>query len=603
MNTVQDIIHRFEVGEGRRYIPIAAGILLFVAVLAIYNLREASGFASVEAMDQSQLARNISQGEGFSTNFIRPLSMALLAEQSKDEIDDPMRLKTAHPDLANAPLYPYLLAVVMKVFPFRDEIPSIRSKSFRRYQPEILIGLVNQGFFIACAFLTFLLARRMFDDAVAWLSVIVLLGSDLLWRFSFSGLSTNMAMLITLTIVILLARLERGHPRQDYEEAEDDERRERSPAYYGLVAGLVGLLLGALMLTRYSLGWLVVPTLLFYLFFLPGRRLVCLGITLVVGLVVVSPWLWRNQQLSGNFFGTAGYAAYHETSQFPRNELERHLQADFGSPSLRDGIRKLLRNSAEIAENQIPFIGGSWLSCLFLAGLLVPFTNKSLNRMRIFVVLAIVVLAIIQAVSRSYLSDYSPVINSQNLLVVLTPLVFIFGVGLFFLLLDQLNLNFAGAQFYMCLLVGGLACLTLLFRVLPPRESPVAYPPYSPPLIQRVGSWFESDELLMSDMPWAVGWYGDKKCLWLTRNLEPDFYTINDQHKPINGLYLTPITTDGKFVSEMIRSSSWAWGRLHMDITLRKNLPKGFPLLHVDDGFMPDQLILTDWPRWNSGGQ
>ena len=225
-----------------------------------------------------------------------------------------------------------------------------------------------------------------------------------------------------------------------------------------------------------------------------------------------------------------------------------------------------------------------------------------MNRLRIFAVLALLTLATVQALGRTYLSDHSPQINSENLLILFLPLVYLFGAGLFFLLLDQLNLNFGGSQFYVSLLVALLACLPLIFRLLPPRTSPVAYPPYSPPLIQRVGNWFENDELIMSDMPWAVGWYADKKCVWLTKNLDPDFFTINDRYKPINGLYLTPITTDGRFVTDMVRNSNWAWGRLHMDITLRKNLPKGFPLLHVDDGFMPDQLVLTDWPRWNSDG-
>lgn len=598
MPTLQDIIHKFEVGDGQRYVPIGAGILLFIAVLSIYNLREATGFASVEAMDTGQLAHNISQGEGFTTNFIRPINLGIYKKQHPNELDDPMRLKGAHPDLRHAPLYPYILAGAMKLLPFDFSIPRQAEKQFKRYQPEVLIGYLNQAFFIASAIILFFLTRRLFDDAVAWMVVAVFLGTDLLWRFAFSGLSTHLAILLTLALIVCLIKLESGHLTPTPHDEPDPNRKERSLFFYVGLAACCGLLLGALTLTRYSLGWLCLPTILYLAFYMSGRRLATIATVSIVMLLVISPWLWRNHQLSGRFFGTASYAAYHETTRFPDTELERQLDAEIGTISLQDSIRKFLRNTSRIAEDKLPNLAGSWLTALFLAGLLVPFSNKTLNRLRVFAVLALITLTVVEASSRSYLSDLSPTINTENQLVVLIPLVFIFGAGLFFLLLDQLDLSFVGANFYMTLLIVLLACLPLIFRLLPPRTSAIAYPPYSPPLIQKVGNWFQPDELMMSDMPWALGWYADQKCLWLTRNLDPDFFAINDQHKPINGLYLTPLTTDGRFLTQMLRKSNWAWGRLHMDIALRKNLPKGFPLLHVDDGFLPDQLILTDWPRW-----
>ena len=603
MISIQEIIHRFEVGEGRRYIPIGAGILLFITILALYNLRESTGYASIEAMDAGQIARNIEQGEGFTTNFIRPLSLALIGKRNKAEIDDPMRLKGLHPDISNAPLYPYLLAGAMKVLPFDFSIPALRSKNFRIFQPEVLVSIINQAIFILCAVVMFLMARRLFDESIAYFAVAVFLGTDLMWRFSFSGLSTNLSMLLVLLLVACLIKLESGHPCDDFEEKDNPDRRERGVLYYLGMGALCGIILGALMMTRYALVSVLVPAFLFVVFYLPGKRIVTIVPMLVVLSIIVSPWLLRNHDLSGNVLGTAGYAYVSESSRYGGTNLERNLEGDIGAASLRETIRTLLSNGGDILENEIPKIGGSWLSALFLAGLLVPFSNRTLNRLRNFTVISIITLGVVQALLKTHLSVHSPGINTENLLVLLLPLVYLFGAGLFFLLLDQLKLNFNGAQFYVSTFVAVLSCLPLVFRLLPPRESPVAYPPYSPPLIQRVGNWFDKDELMMSDIPWAIGWYADQKCLWLTRNLEPDFFTINDQHKSINGLYLTPVTTDGRFVSDMVRDSGWAWGRLHMDITLRKNLPKGFPLLHVDDGFMPDQLVLTDWPRWNSASK
>ena len=44
----------------------------------------------------------------------------------------------------------------------------------------------------------------------------------------------------------------------------------------------------------------------------------------------------------------------------------------------------------------------------------------------------------------------------------------------------------------------------------------MVYPPYFPPEIQQIAGWMKPDELMMSDVPWAVAWYGDRQCVWLS---------------------------------------------------------------------------------------
>jgi hypothetical protein len=53
----------------------------------------------------------------------------------------------------------------------------------------------------------------------------------------------------------------------------------------------------------------------------------------------------------------------------------------------------------------------------------------------------------------------------------------------------------------------------------------------------------EKDEFLMSDVPWAVAWYGKKDCIWLTLNSSSDYEAINARRQ-IQGLYLTSNTLD-----------------------------------------------------------
>src|SRR5207249_7216755 len=133
---------------------------------------------------------------------------------------------------------------------FDWEIPA--GVPFSRYQPEVWIGGLNQALFFAAIFLAFRLAKRLFDSAVAWISILVLAGSDVFWRFSVSGLSTLLLVVIFLGLVWCLVLMEQAA-----------QESKRSSAWFFLMAGLSGALAGAGALTRYSFGWLIVPALVF----------------------------------------------------------------------------------------------------------------------------------------------------------------------------------------------------------------------------------------------------------------------------------------------------------------------------------------------------
>jgi hypothetical protein len=193
--------------------------------------------------------------------------------------------------------------------------------------------------------------------------------------------------------------------------------------------------------------------------------------------------------------------------------------------------------------------------------------------------------------------------DSENLLPVLAPLVFMFGSALFLVLLDMIVFPFAQLKAMTTAVFCALCCSGLIFAFLPPRSLPWAYPPYYPPFIQLSASWMKDSELMMSDMPWAVAWYGDRSCIWTTLEDEEDlfanFYAINESQKTISAIYITRMTTDGKFASEIIRGGQdWAWGRFVLFSVLQTNLPKAFPLNQAVGGLLPDELFLSDRKRW-----
>lgn len=627
---IQEWIHQMEVGAGTRYVRLAVVIFGFLALALLYNLFEYRNFANPEAMDAAQLARNVARGQGFTTQFVRPLSVHLveLHQQSRGvRTNDFGMVDHGHPDLANPPLYPLLLAGAMRVLPFEYEIP--RGRQYRYYQPDLLIALVNQALFLALACLTFRLAARWFDSAVAWGAVIVLVGSEWMWRFSVSGLSTLLLANIFVLLVMCLVSIERR-------AREGVEPRGRLI----LLGVCAGLLVGLGALTRYSFGWLILPVGLFLAAYVPRWRVAMPAAALLAFVVALAPWLARNHSLSGTLFGTAGYTVMADIYPLESDEIQRSLEVPSTEASLADAaLRKLVVNLPSLLQEQFLTLGGSWLTAFFLVGFMVPFFDPGRNRLRLFLAGVSVVFIIVQALGRTE-GSADTVVNGENLLVLLAPVVFIFGMALFTTLLDQLPLNFFRAREVVTAGFLILLCLPLLLALLPPRRIIHAFPPYHPLYIQTMCGWMEREELMMGDLPWATAWYGDRTCVWHTLSLadprhQNDFYVINDLHRPVRALHLSHQTLNKPMLTGLYANQErGSWGhfafglvRAHSIIqqkvkqhgtegsvptklqseiqtfwlkTFQELAPEGFPLRQCPLSYVEaGQLFLTDRDRWS----
>lgn len=629
MPRLQDLIYRLEEGRGSRVLSRALVILGLLAVLLAYNLRGFQSFSTAEAMDAAQLARNLARGEGYTTQCIRPLSIHLLARQPTANPEDPARLNEAHPDLANPPVYPLVLAGLMKALPFDFQVLTAKrfwnaNGRFSRFQPEFLISLFNQGLFLLAVGMTFLLARRLFDPTVAWISALVLIGADVYWRFAVFGLSTMLLIVVLLSLVWVLVWLER-------------EAREPRWGRWGffLLALLAGVLVGMGALTRYSFGWLILPVAA-YIGWLGSRSRAWVGvIPVVVCLLVMAPWLVRNYQLCGHPFGTAGYAVLEDTWVYPEHNLSRSLNPNLANRTLADAVwGKFADNSRRLIQEELPSLGLAWVGCFFIVGLMVPYRNSWTARLRTFLIPSIALIAVVQALGRTQLSDDSPFFNSENLLILFGPLCIVYGVSFFLLLLDGMNLPGPQVRHLIIGLFLALACAPLLFTVLGRTRSTVSYPPYNPPYISYFGAVIPKQDLMMSDIPWAWAWYADKKSVWhtlraftprdsdatasqtesqdpqhteltekartiATEELEPwvneDIPALRDEfRKRVVGVYLSPRTTHAG-----ILSGDSGWAKLAIKAySDPPDTPEELGFRYVAKLPTRDHILVLDYNRW-----
>ena len=88
MPFLQDAIHKLEEGTWARYLKIAAFSVAIVFLVLIYNLYAYRNLATPEAMDSAQLARNLAEGNGYTTLFIRPFSLYLVQSHNQAKAAD-----------------------------------------------------------------------------------------------------------------------------------------------------------------------------------------------------------------------------------------------------------------------------------------------------------------------------------------------------------------------------------------------------------------------------------------------------------------------------------------------------------------------------------
>jgi hypothetical protein len=600
--TIQEIIHFVEVGAGKRLFRFVLPVLAVLGLAILYDFRAYRNFSTTEAMDSAQLARNISEGKGYTTLFVRPLSLYLVQQKnqskampsSPDSPPDYAQVKTAHPDLANPPVYPLVLAGLMKILPFHFSVNLkggfwANNGVFWRYQPDFLIAVFNELLLVVSALVAFFIAKKLFDERVAWLSFVLMLGCELLWRFSASGMSTILLMLDFLALAWCILKTE--------ELGSEPQADTMQILFWAAVAGI---LTGLGALTRYSFGWTIIPVVIFLLLFSgPGRLLNTIA-AFAAFAIVLTPWIVRNLAIGGVPFGTAGYSIFEGTSLAPGVQLERSLH-----PEILNALwpspygYKLLANLAPLFQGDLFKLGGSWVSILFFAGLLLGFRSPGVRRMRYFLMMCLGMFIVVQSLGRTSLSDDSPEINSENLLVLVVPLVFIFGAAFFFILLDQMTLPMAELRYVVIGIFIALCCLPLFFAMYF-KTSPVRYPPYYPPDIERTAGWMKPNELMMSDAPWAVAWYGQRQCAWMTEDANSQFFALNDYIKPVSALYLTMRTIDGRLVSDCFRGGQDSWGRFTIEALAQNKIPGGFPFHHAPSGSaaISSGLFLTDVDRW-----
>lgn len=559
---VQDIIYNVDVGMGSQMVKVGLYVFMVFILMAMYWLSEFWGLKHTESMDQAQIARQLMNGEGFTTKYIRPAATWMLEQHGSD----PRTIMLQQPDLVHPPIYPWLLS---KAYGFIGGSFTPGQK-VRAYPPEqwAIVPLGNLCTMLTGLFL-FLIARRFFERRIALVATTLFFVTDRVWATGISGLSIPLAGLLAIISVYL------GFIAIDKIKAGQAPRRWLVPFT------LTALTCALTFLTRYSAGWMLVAILLTMAFMIPERgwklALAMLGLIAVF----VSPWIMRNMMVCGNPFGLTPYLALNvDLPSFPQSFERQVTPATSGAGKLLQ--TKWAANVSKFYDHALASTGNGILAALFITAFFFRFSREHMQTLRF---------GLLAAMTGMFLVACFFGEPSMRTMSIFWPFIILYGLSFFYLLVDRMQITVPVIRGALIGLMVAMTALPLVITLSPPRSG-FPYPPYYPSYIALVTNMMDKDELLGTDMPWATAWYGDRSSVLVPASLE-EFYRINDLQKRISALYFTTLTRDLPYVSGLATGPFSSWYPI-----FREMIPMDFPLTEAFFISNKDQLFLTDRPRW-----
>lgn len=455
----------------------------FVPVAIIIALRAACGWGQLShpaSMDAAQIARNVSEGKGFVTDYLTPLSIYIGGTYYDT------------PDISTPPLYPLALAMLFNAFGATDGV----------------VIAASMGFFALTVLMVFLLARRQYSLAVAAVAAVIYSTQFEAVKSSLTGTSQTMAALMMLLFWYVLTAAGGRGPRQ-YVKA--------------------GLLFGLCYLTHYSTMLLLVPVLIYIRFAAATRKALSITVFVAAALAVCSPWLVRNVLAMHNpFFTMSQYDIFINTVFYPNYDVHRTF-ASVPSPFLF-AMTHVFQFGPKLLEGlgqmywQAPALSGPYLLPFFLLSLFAKVRDGALLAARRLLLACIVVMLIGVALG-----------DQQTLhLTMLAPLVTVFAAG-YLLTVVQRTFSSPGRRL---LVLAGIVIAAGLPAGLALEKSTAPTPEGIPAQFVEMDEIMSSEAVVMSDCPWAVAWYGRRTAVWLPLNPR-QLAHIQEKLGPVDAVFVS----------------------------------------------------------------
>lgn len=509
--------------------------LVLLAGLTAYFLGlDFKGLSTPKGMEQAVISREIAKGNGFITTVQKPLEWKQLEKRAKDLLGPGTTLDLqATPDTYHSPLNPLVNSLVLGMAKDTWKLGDKQSV----YTPDVLIAGTAMVLLLASIGITYLLVSRIFDARIGGVTALLLLLCELLWKFSQTGLP-QMLMLFLFSFGTYFL----------YKAVENEAQGRSSVLWLALTGGFFGLLALAHWLTLWVFFGLLVFVALYF-----SRRVLMLGMILGIVGLIVGIWGWMNYQRTGNPLGSGLYAFYSGLGGASSEEaLFRDLEQTVGGLNFQGFLRKAVANALGQVSELYGYLGGVVAAPLFFLSLLHPFRRKEIADFR-WAILIMWFFGVVGMTLYGIKSLHETQTHENNLLILFIPVMTGYGLAFLSVLWNRLNLPLQipavrNGHFILAILISALPfVLNMIPRVVDlnkiDKQFRVQYPNYVPRLIKDYADLLPENEIIVSDIPWAVSWYGQRSSFWLPKD-QGQLNTLmtlgKDKGTPISAILLSP---------------------------------------------------------------
>jgi 4-amino-4-deoxy-L-arabinose transferase-like glycosyltransferase len=566
---LQALVNSVEQGRIAGVIRVLLGCAAAVALALLYVLVQFRGLSTETGMDQAQIAREVARGNGFSTKMIRPVAAQQLQDHT-GRIPD-----TNFPDSFNAPLGPLVSSLAMRCLP--GELTKKIGTGATVFAGDRLVAMVSVFFFLAAVVVNFFLVLRLFDRRIAWLTTVLVLLADQFWQFSLSGLPQILLLFLFTCAALLLTVAIRAR------------EQGRGTIVWFL---LLGIVLGLMALTHPLTLWITAGVGLYcaLLFRSVFPRFL---IPVIVCLGMFSLWVVRDYRVTGTPFGISPFACANGIGM-SESAWMRDPQPDMSRLNVSDFRRRAQSEFSYQLDSLFALLGGVMVAPIYFVSLLHPFKRGETERFK----WALALMWFFAFTGSVLIGIDKKALSPNQIQMLFGPLMISYGLAFIFVCWGRLHIQGAILRTVLVAVLLIITGLPLLFGFFS-GNPPIQFPPYLPGLMQLFTNWTQPNEIIVSDMPWAVAWYSDRESVWLPANMKTlsDYYDLQTLGKPVAGVFVTPLSRDTGLSDLTGNGEYHEW--LALLLPDKKALGT-FPfqeLLPIADN---QCFFFSDRPRWES---
>ena len=471
--------YSIEVGRSRALVRLIPLVIMVAGIIGAYDFKINKGFNDMQSMDNAQLARQLARHQGFLTYFIRPYALQQVASYTARKGHSELfpdsiytaKVPRAIPDTYNSPGFPVLMAGLFRALQVDFDEPMATTSAQHFFLGDHLIPYLNQVFVLLIGGTMFVMALRLFDDRVAWMSSVVLLFSDFVWRFSL--LATPVTLLMLLMTLLLFGFVETYRMGEGVLEEGD----KPTLGWAWLIVPGLAVLFGLMCLLSLPLLVLVVP-LVIWLLLMPRTNWFLLPIFAGIAGLLVAPWFIHWYRTCGNPLGSNLTLGLIGQGGYENNEVFCNLTIPDWDTAASASGGKEYTGFVWYFVHGWSLLGSNPMVLLFAVSLLHEFRRRRVQAFRWLVVaLAFVIIAMTNLVNAKPEPD-----SSWNLVIVLLPAMIMIGTAFFFVLLDRMvtQLRLLTATLVVAMLV--LCVAPIWVTISTAGNGYYNYPPYLPPL-------------------------------------------------------------------------------------------------------------------------